>query len=295
MNRYFHLMMLSYEGRAVGMSLGRSYEKSWMSGSADGMCTMMNRVIILLALTIFTSFGYVSPQETGKGAGYRGHEDDKIHEKVDQIFAEWDKPDSPGCALAVIENGRIVYMRGYGMAKLDSKVPITPATVFDIGSMSRQFTAASVVLLAKNGKISLDDDIRKYFPEFPDYGNTITIRHLICHTSGIRDYAWLMLLARMSFEGTNKDDRQNILNLIARQRHLYFVPGDDCYYSNSNYLLLGLIVERVTGMSLGESEEKRIFAPLGMRHTFLRKDRDALMEHAADGYVRDDAGRYLYD
>ena len=274
------------------MSLGRSYGKSWMKGSSDGMCIMTNRVIILSALTIFTFLGYVFPQETGKGAGYGGRDDDKLHEKVDQIFAEWDKPDSPGCALAVIKNGRIVYMRGYGMAKLDSEVPITPATVFDIGSMSKQFTAASVVLLAKNGKISLEDDIRKYFPEFPDYGNAVTIRHLICHTSGIRDYAWLMLLARMSFEGTDKDDRQNILNLIARQRHLYFIPGDDSYYSNSNYLLLGLIVERVTGMSLGEYEKERIFAPLGMRHTFLRKDRDALMEHAADGYVRDDAGRY---
>jgi CubicO group peptidase (beta-lactamase class C family) len=291
-NRCFHLMVLSYERRAVAMSLGGWYEKFWMSGSSDGMCIMTNRVTVLSALMIFTCFGYVSPQETGKRAGYEGQDDDTLQEKVDRVFAAWDKPDSPGCALAVIKDGRIVYSRGYGMAKLDSQVPITPATVFDIGSMSKQFTAAAVVLLAESGKLSLNDDIRKYFPEFPDYGNTITIRHLLWHTSGIRDYAWLMLLARMSFEGTDKDDRQEILHLLARQRHLYFVPGGDSYYSNSNYLLLGLIVERAAGMPLGEYEEKHIFEPLGMRHTFLRTVRDARIEHAADGYVRDDPGTY---
>lgn len=128
------------------------------------------------------------------------------------------------------------------MAKLDSKVAITSATVFDIGSMSKQFTAAGIILLAESKEISLDDDIRKYFPGLPDYGNIITIRHLIRHTSGIRDYTWLMLLARTSFENTGQDRSQKILDLITQQQHLYFNPGNDSYYSNSNYLLLGAII-----------------------------------------------------
>ena len=118
--------------------------------------------------------------------------DGALEKQVDQIFAQWDKADSPGCALTIIRQGKVFYQRGYGTADLDSGTPITPATAFDIGSMSKQFTAACVVLLAESGKLSLDDDIRKSLPEFRDYGHTITIRHLLHHTSGIRDYPWLV-------------------------------------------------------------------------------------------------------
>jgi CubicO group peptidase (beta-lactamase class C family) len=214
-------------------------------------------------------------------------DNETLETKVDKIFSEWDKLNSPGCALTVIEDGKIIYKQGYGIANLDSKAPITPATVFDIGSMSKQFTAACILLLAENGKISLDDDIRKYITEFPDYGKTITIRHLLYHTSGIRDYPWLMVLARMPFEDINKDKKQEIINLISRQSQLYFQPGDDYYYSNSNYLLLGVIVERVTGMSLGEYATKNIFEPLGMQNTFIFEDRNRGVENKATGYIQD--------
>jgi CubicO group peptidase (beta-lactamase class C family) len=223
----------------------------------------------------------------------REDKNDEIpEEQVDQIFAQWNKPDTPGCALAVIQDGKIIYKRGYGMAKLDSKVTITSATVFDIGSMSKQFTAAGIILLAESREISLDDDIRKYFPGLPDYGNIITIRHLIHHTSGIRDYTWLMLLARMSFENTGEDRSQKILDLIARQQHLYFNPGDDSYYSNSNYLLLGAIIQRVTEMSLGEYLKKHIFEPLGMKNTFVYGGRMELPEERAHGHIHDVTSGY---
>src|SRR5579859_4376491 len=112
--------------------------------------------------------------------------------QVDKIFEKWDKPGSPGCALSVIQNGHIVYKHGYGLADLDHDVPITPASVFHVASVSKQFTAASIVLLAQEGKISLDDPVRKYIPELPDFGTPITIRHLIHHTSGLRDQ-WELL------------------------------------------------------------------------------------------------------
>jgi len=115
--------------------------------------------------------------------------------RVDQVFANWDKPDSPGCALAVIKDGKIIYQRGYGMADLEHDIPISPASAFYIGSVSKQFTAFAVAMLAQQGKLALDDDVRKYLPELPDYGTPITIRHLIHHTSGLRDYNTLVALA----------------------------------------------------------------------------------------------------
>ena len=118
----------------------------------------------------------------------------KLNEKVDQIFAEWDKPDSPGCALAVIQNSEIIYKRGYGMANLEHDIPIKPETIFDIGSTSKQFTALSILLLARHGKLSLDDPIQKYLPEIPEYENPVTVRNLVHHTSGLRDYLVLLAL-----------------------------------------------------------------------------------------------------
>lgn len=113
---------------------------------------------------------------------------DALTARVDQVFANWDKPDSPGCALAVIKDGKIIYQRGYGMADLEHDIPISPASVFNIGSVSKQFTAFAVALLAQQGKLALEDDVRKYLPELPDYGTPITIQHLIHHTSGLREY-----------------------------------------------------------------------------------------------------------
>lgn len=196
---------------------------------------------------------------------------ESVTAKVDQLFAQWNESDSPGCALGIVEDGRLIYERGYGMANLDHDIPISPQTVFDIESMSKQFTAMSILLLARQGKLSLDDEIQEYVPELPRYQSPITIRHLIDHTSGIRDYAQLGALAvGMHYENLTDED---ILGLIARQKELNFKPGAESLYSSSGYFLLGLIVKRVSGKSLGEFAAEHIFQPLGMNSTHFDVDR----------------------
>ncbi|HEY2374554.1 MAG TPA: serine hydrolase domain-containing protein [Gemmatimonadaceae bacterium] len=210
--------------------------------------------------------------------------------KVDKIFAEWDKPSSPGCALGVLQNGRFVYERGYGMANLDYDIPNSPKLVYYVGSDSKQFTAASIGLLVLDGKIALDDDIRKYIPEMPDYGTPITINHLVHHTSGIRDIYVLMSLGGLRLEDVFSDSEA--VALIARQKELNFKPGDDYLYSNSGYFLLAQIVKRVTGKSLREFADARIFQPLGMTHTHFHDDPGHIMKGRAMSYEPDGKGSY---
>ena len=209
-----------------------------------------------------------------------------ITKQVDKVFEKWDKPDSPGCALGVYQNGRIVYKHGYGMADLNDDVPITSATVFHVASMSKQFTATSVVLLAQQGKLSLDDDVHKYIPELPDFGERITIRHLVFHTSGLRDQWELLGLAgwRYSLDLITDDD---VMSVMARQKNLNFKPGDRHIYCNTGYTLMGLIVKRVSGMSLREFTTKNIFEPLGMTHTHFRDDHAEIIKHDALGYEQE--------
>jgi len=144
---------------------------------------------------------------------------------VDKVFAEFTKPGSPGCALGVYRDGRIIYERGYGLANLEENVPITPQTVFDIGSTSKQFTAASILLLEKQGKLSVHDDIRKFIPEIPVYGAPITILNLLNHTSGLRDYLTLFGLSGINLDGVTTDD--DALAIIASQKKLNFAPGSE--------------------------------------------------------------------
>jgi CubicO group peptidase (beta-lactamase class C family) len=210
--------------------------------------------------------------------------------KVDRIFAEWDKPSSPGCALGVLRNGRFVYERGYGMANLDYDIPNSPKLVYYVGSDSKQFTAASIALLVLDGKIALDDDIRKYIPEMPDYGTPITINYLIHHTSGIRDIYVLMSLGGLRLEDVFSDSEE--VALIARQKELNFKPGDDYLYSNSGYFLLAEIVKRVTGKSLRVFADERIFKPLGMTHTHFHDDPGHIMKGRAMSYESDGTGSY---
>jgi CubicO group peptidase (beta-lactamase class C family) len=209
-----------------------------------------------------------------------------VARQVDKVFEKWDKPESPGCALGVYKDGQIVYKRGYGMADLNDDVPITPATVFHVASMSKQFTAASIVLLAQQGKLSLDDDVHKYIPELPDFGERITIRHLVYHTSGLRDQWSLLGLAgwRYSLDLITDDD---VMSVMTRQKDLNFKPGDRHVYCNTGYTLMGLVVKRVSGMSLREFTTKNIFEPLGMTHTHFRDDHAEIIKHDALGYEQD--------
>jgi CubicO group peptidase (beta-lactamase class C family) len=202
--------------------------------------------------------------------------------KVNQLVAPWDRPDSPGAAVAVTQDGEIVYERGFGSAQLEYEVPITPTTVFHVASVSKQFTAFAVTLLADQGKLSLDDDIREYLPELHDFGTTITIRHLIHHTSGLRDQWTLLAMA-----GWRLDDvitLEHIMKLVRKQRELNFEPGAEHLYSNTGYTLLAEIVARVSGRSLREWTTKNIFEPLGMRQTHFHDDHEMIVPHRAYSY-----------
>ncbi len=217
---------------------------------------------------------------------------------VDSIFAAWDRSDSPGCALGVYRDGQIIYSRGYGMADLERSVPITPHTVFDLGSTSKQFAAASILLLAQQGKLTLDDDVRRHVPELPAYSRPITIRHLLHHTSGLRDYIGLLLLAGERID--NVTTPEDALTILARQKELNFEPGDEHLYSNSGYFLLSYIVEHASGQSLRDFARSQIFEPLGMTRTHylgsyddIVPDRAMAYEPRADGRLRTDISRWL--
>ncbi|HKN74758.1 MAG TPA: serine hydrolase domain-containing protein [Candidatus Acidoferrum sp.] len=207
---------------------------------------------------------------------------DKATAAVDEVFADLTKAGSPGCAVAVYRNGRISYSKGYGLANLEEDVPITPGSVFDIGSTSKQFTAASILLLEKQGKLSVNDDVRKYIPELPDYGPKITLLHLLNHTSGLRDYLTLMDLAGINTDSVTTDE--DALQIITRQKALNFAPGSDWLYSNSGFFLLSIVVKRASGKTLREFAAENIFAPLGMTHTQYRDDHTALIPDRAMAY-----------
>ncbi len=214
----------------------------------------------------------------------------EITNQVDAVFAQWDKSNSPGCALAVVQDGEIIYSRGYGMANLDYDLAIRPDSVFHIASISKQFAAFSIALLAQDGKLSIDDDIRKYIPEIPDYGDTITIRHLAHHTSGLRDQWDLLSMAgwRENDIKTNAD----VLYLASRQKELNFKPNDEYLYSNTGYTLLGLIVERVSGQTLRQFTTEHIFKPLGMKNTHFHDDFEMIVKNRAYGYSPRAEGGY---
>lgn len=246
----------------------------------------MKRLTILkrLIVTLLVLGGMVNPsavaQEQKKESNSALAESLKV--KVDGLFAQWDKPNSPGCVLGVIKDGSFIYKRGYGMANLDYNIPISPNTSFYIASTSKQFTAMSIALLAREEKISLDDNIRKYLPEIPQYQSPITIRHLVYHTSGIRDYLELTDLAGRHTEDVNTDD--DFIKLIARQKNLNFKPGEKYLYSNSGYFLLSQIVKRASGKSLRVFADENIFKPLGMVNTRFHDDRSEIIKNRATGY-----------
>ena len=173
---------------------------------------------------------------------------DSTRTRVDSVFREYDRTDSPGCALGIYRDGKIIYARGYGMANLELAVAISPKTIFDIGSTSKQFTAFAIGLLERDGKLSLDDPIRKHIPELGAYADSIKLGDLVHHTSGLRDYLTLMALAGYGFDDVTDD--QDALRLIARQKAANFPPNSEWLYSNSGYFLLSQVVKRVSGQTL---------------------------------------------
>src|SRR6266849_9589389 len=222
------------------------------------------------------------------------HFDQKAASAVDEVFDDLAKPGSPGCALGVYRDGQMIYAKGYGFANLEENVAITPQSVFDIGSTSKQFTATSILLLEKQGKLSVNDDVRKYIPELQDYGQKITILQLLNHTSGLRDYLTLMELAGTNVDSVTTDD--DALALVMRQKALNFAPGSDWLYSNTGFFLLSVIVKQVSGKTLQEFAAENIFAPLEMSHTQYRDDHTSLIPNRALAYdAKEKGGGYSLD
>jgi CubicO group peptidase (beta-lactamase class C family) len=204
------------------------------------------------------------------------------HRQVDALFAAWNTPASPGCAIGVSRDGKLEYARGYGMANLEYGIPITPQSVFHASSMAKQFTAFAIGLLAQDGKLALGDDIRRYLPEMADIGQAITIAQLVHHTDGLREQGQLLNLA--GWRGDDLYTQDDILWVLARQRSLNFTPGAEVVYGNAAYTLLTIIVQRVAGQSLRAFADARIFAPLGMQHTYFRDDHTETKAQRASAY-----------
>jgi CubicO group peptidase (beta-lactamase class C family) len=205
-----------------------------------------------------------------------------LESKVDALFSSWNSLDSPGAAVAIVRDGLVVYRKGFGCAQLEYGIPITPSTVFHVASVSKQFTAMAITMLEAAGKLAADDDIRKYLPELADFGKTITIRHLLHHTSGLRDQWDLLVLS-----GWRMDDvitQAHIMDRLKRQRELNFAPGSQYLYSNSGFTLLAEIVSRVSGQPFTEWTRENIFEPLGMTSTHFHIDHQEIVRNRAYSY-----------
>lgn len=208
---------------------------------------------------------------------------------VSHLFDRWQGQDSPGCVVGVSRHGDVVFQQAYGMANLETGTANTLSTVFLSASIAKQFTALSVLLLVHDGTLSLEDDIRRFIPELPDYGHRITVRHLLTHTSGLRDFFEMLILARGRFE-EDRITQADFLAVVRRQQALNFEPGAEFLYSNTGYVLLALIVERVSGHSLRDFAAERIFTPLGMSHTQFQDGVTSVIPGRAAGYAPKDSG-----
>jgi CubicO group peptidase (beta-lactamase class C family) len=205
------------------------------------------------------------------------------HARLDRLFAEVDSDSTPGCVVGVARRGQPAILRAYGLSNLETGTPNTGSTVFEAGSVSKQFTAAAVLMLAREGRLSLDDDVRRYLPELPDYGTPVTLRQMLNHTSGLREWSALAEIGGWR-RGTRVYTQGDVLRMAARQRALNFAPGTEYLYSNTNYTLAAVVVERVSGMPFAEFTRRALFAPLGMTQTGWRDDHRAVVRGRADAY-----------
>jgi CubicO group peptidase (beta-lactamase class C family) len=232
--------------------------------------TTIKKMVLLFLLLSFSicSFGQI-----------------KQSNAIDSIFTEWNRGDAPGCALGIIKDNELIYAKGYGLANMEYDIPNAASTVFRIGSTSKQFTAACIVLLAEKNKLSLDDNLKSLFPDFPEYAEKITIRHLLNHTSGIRDYLQLSYLKGLDDDNFYMDN--DVMTWLINQSDLNFAPGEEFLYSNSGYWLLGQIVKKVAGMNMAEFAKKELFEPLEMNNTHFHNDHTQIVKNRASGYVPD--------
>ncbi len=217
-----------------------------------------------------------------------------VAEKIDAIFAPYARKDAPGCAVGVAKDGKIVFERAYGMANLEYDIPLTPDSIFEAGSVSKQFTAAAVLTLAADGKLSLDDPVRKYIPELPEAASAVTIRQMLSHTSGLRDWGTIVGISGWR-RGTRLFTHPHVLEVIGRQRALNFTPGTQWSYSNSGYNLAAMLVERVSGKSFSDFTRERLFIPSGMTHSSWRDDYTRVVKGRATAYDPNRDGSFSSD
>jgi CubicO group peptidase (beta-lactamase class C family) len=244
----------------------------------------MTRKNLLLLFTVLAFFSIATSAQVPDKA--------KVVAGAEQAFEKFTKAyvaPAPGCAAAVSLNGEVVFEKAFGLADLEHNVPNTPQTIFESGSVAKQFTAAALVLLQQDGKLSLDDPVRKYIPELPDYGAPITIRHMLNHTAGLRDWGSVLSLTGAG-RGERVINQDLALDVIIHQRALNFTPGSEYSYSNSGYNLAAIIVERVSKQTFPAFVEERLFKPLGMKNSSWRDDYQRIVPGRAQAYARQGNG-----
>lgn len=247
----------------------------------------MRLVAVAVLSGISANVAVAAPFESGDLLHAAGQQD-RSKVDLDAVFASI-APTAPGCAAGVSIAGTAPVIRGYGLADLEHPVPITGDTVFETGSLAKQFTAAAILLLVQDGKLTLEDDIRRYLPEMPDHGVPITIRHLLTHSSGLREQ-WSLLALTGNGPGVQVHSLSMILDLASRQKGLNFTPGAEFLYTNTNYALAAIIIERASGTSLQRFTEQRLFQPLGMNHSRWREDFRTVVPGRAMAYASGSEG-----
>ena len=211
--------------------------------------------------------------------------------QIDSLFIDWNKPNHPGGSIGVMKNDKIVFSRSYGLASLEYLVPNSTETIFNIASVSKQFTAMGIVLLHIQGKLSIDDDIRKYLPELPDFGEKITIRHMLHHTSGLRSLHAMLALA--GWRGDDSRTNEDLYRFMNMQRDLNFKPGSEFLYCNTGYILMVKIIENITAEKFPAWMKQNIFEPLGMNHTYVENDYNRVVRNNATSYYQPTNGNFL--
>lgn len=245
----------------------------------------------VLSICLVLIFGAPS-QQASVSQAYT-HTD--LTDRVDELFKQWDRNDSPGAAVGIFKDGRIIYARGYGIANLEYSLPWTPQTPSRTGSISKQFVGMCIAILVEQGNLSLDENIQKYFPDWPDYNGQITLKHLLYHTSGVREYLILVELMGKP-EGSGYVYTPNeLVRTLARQKELNFKPGEMYSYSNSGYFLLSEIVSRVSGVKTSTYAKNNLFDPLGMKSSHFHDDPNKIVKNRAYGYSPKRGGGYRID
>jgi len=234
-------------------------------------------ITFVLIFSVINSFGQISKEQI---------------EKTDSLFTSWNAPNHPGGSVLISKNGKMIFSKAYGLASLEYNIPNTENTLFNIGSVSKQFTAIGIVLLEEQNKLSFDDDVRKFLPNLPDFGKTITIRHLLHHTSGLRDLHGLLGLA--GWRPADLETNEHVYRVFKNQQELNFNPGDEFSYSNTGYIFLAKIIENVSGISFEYWMKQNIFEPLGMKNTYVEAQHDRVVaNNATSYYLRDEFKRAI--